>query len=166
MAKLSQKLTKYGRGCPAGTGGHPESGTPSKVRSRALVCRSTVSHKNQGDPPPLNCHATKSQSLNFGFCQNAGRPDRTQISVRLIKLINCFIDFCTVTHDILICDTFVFIISYAQAQSATQLQHNCHNVLVVLQLCHSCVTVVSHLCHICVTVVSQLCHSCVVDIRP
>ena len=37
-----QKLTKYGRGCPAGTSGHPESGTPSKVRSRALVCWSTA----------------------------------------------------------------------------------------------------------------------------
>ena len=37
-----QKLTKYGRGCPAGTGGHPESGTPSKVWSWALVCWSTA----------------------------------------------------------------------------------------------------------------------------
>ena len=41
-----QKLTKYGRGCPAGTGGHPESGTPSKVWSWALVCWSTAISKS------------------------------------------------------------------------------------------------------------------------
>ena len=46
-----QKMTKYGRGCPAGTGGHPESGTPSKVWSWALVCWSTAIFK--GGAPPL-----------------------------------------------------------------------------------------------------------------
>ena len=30
--------TKNGRGCPTGTSGHPESRTPSKVWSQALVC--------------------------------------------------------------------------------------------------------------------------------
>ena len=30
FAKLGQKLTTYGRGCPTGTGGYPESGTPQK----------------------------------------------------------------------------------------------------------------------------------------
>ena len=30
LEKLSQKLTKYGRGWPAGTGGHKKSETPSK----------------------------------------------------------------------------------------------------------------------------------------
>ena len=40
------KLTKYGRGCSAGTGGHPESGTPSKVWSWALVCWSTAISKS------------------------------------------------------------------------------------------------------------------------
>ena len=57
-AKLGQKLTKYKRGCPAGTGGHPESGTPSKIGHGpgALVCWSTAISKskftkNKGEPP-------------------------------------------------------------------------------------------------------------------
>ena len=40
------KIYQYGRGCPAGTGGHPESGTPSKVWSWALVCWSTAISKS------------------------------------------------------------------------------------------------------------------------
>ena len=57
LAKLGHRLTKYGRGCPVGTGGHPESETPSKVWSRALVCWSTAISKssftnNKGEPPP------------------------------------------------------------------------------------------------------------------
>ena len=43
---MGQKLTKYGRGCPAGTGGHQESETPSKVWSRALDCWSTAISKS------------------------------------------------------------------------------------------------------------------------
>ena len=34
LAKLGHKFTKYGRGCPAGTGGHPESETPQKFGHR------------------------------------------------------------------------------------------------------------------------------------
>ena len=52
--------TKNGRGCPAGTGGHPESGTPSKVRSQALVCwsiaisKSIFTKKIRVNPPLKN----------------------------------------------------------------------------------------------------------------
>ena len=56
MAKLGYILTKHGCGCPAGTGWHPETGTPSKVWSRALICWKTAISKssftkNQGEPP-------------------------------------------------------------------------------------------------------------------
>ena len=67
LAKLGHKLTKYGRGCPAGTTGHPESGTPSKVRSRALV-----SQNNQGKPPFKTCESHYDLifgcALNFSLC--------------------------------------------------------------------------------------------------
>ena len=58
-SKIGPELTKYIRGCPAGTGGYPESGNPSKVRSRALVFWSTAISKssftkNQGEPPQLS----------------------------------------------------------------------------------------------------------------
>ena len=54
-----QNWAKYGRGCPVGTDGHPDFGTPSKVWSQAQVSWSTAISKtsftkNQGDPyPPL-----------------------------------------------------------------------------------------------------------------
>ena len=57
FSKIGPQIDQIWRGCPAGTGGHPDSGTPSKVRSRALVCCSTAISKscftnNQGGPPP------------------------------------------------------------------------------------------------------------------
>ena len=46
MSMLGIIWTKNKRGCPAGTGGHPEFGTLSIVRSQALVCWSIAISKS------------------------------------------------------------------------------------------------------------------------
>ena len=60
-------MTKYGRGCTAGTGGRLGFGTPSKVWSRVLICRSTVSQIVEGEHPP---HLSPLQitSVDFRDC--------------------------------------------------------------------------------------------------
>ena len=54
LAKLGKKLTKYGRGCPAGTGWHPESRTPTPLTISVDFRNSLRSgDKNPGD---LKCN--------------------------------------------------------------------------------------------------------------
>ena len=53
---------------PRGTGGHPESGTPSKVRSQALVCWSTDFSSFRVTPPPPLIYNIRTISINKLYC--------------------------------------------------------------------------------------------------